>query len=110
MDAVDNDAECNDADERLEKRRWSEGFFILRNVKDDADGGPSDGAVSPVSERKGRDGLRVTEVVGALLVVNWTSLADALSAVCRGVEGMGRQAVSTMTGECEESEPLSFEY
>ena len=108
MDAVDNDAECNDADERLEKRRWSEGFFILRNVKDDADGGPSDGAVS-VSERKGRDGLRVT-VVGAVLVVNWTSPADALSVVRRGVEGMGRRAVSTITGKCEESEPLSFEY
>lgn len=108
MDAVDNDAECNDADERLEKRRWREGFLILRNFNDDADGGPSDGAVSPVSERKGTDGRRVTGVVGALpLVGNCTSPPDALR---RGVEGRGRLPGSTITGEYEGSEPLSFEY
>lgn len=102
IDAVDNDAECNDADERLEKRRWSEGFFILRNFKDDADGGPCNGGLSPTSERKGRDGRRVTEVVG-----NCTS---PVGAVRRGDEGKERQVGSTITGECEGFEPLSFEY
>jgi hypothetical protein len=67
MDAVETEAECRDADDRLVKRRCNEGFLILRARKEEGDeAGPFNKGEYPVRDSGAGGGRRVIGVVGAL--------------------------------------------